>query len=179
MFSIIDIETTGQSYKNGKITEIAIYQHNGQEITDSFSTLINPEMDIPFFITELTGINNEMVRTAPKFYQVAKKIIEMTRGRTFVAHNASFDYKFIKEEYARLGYDYNRKTMCTVKLSRKLLPGHKSYSLGKICAELGIEINGRHRAAGDALATAKLFDILVEQNGSLGNPKAVNNYRLF
>ncbi|WP_319273289.1 3'-5' exonuclease [uncultured Draconibacterium sp.] len=179
MFSIIDIETTGQSYKNGKITEIAIYQHNGQEVTDSFSTLINPEMDIPFFITELTGIDNEMVRTAPKFYQVAKKIIEMTMGRTFVAHNASFDYKFIKEEYARLGYDYNRKTMCTVKLSRKLLPGHRSYSLGKLCAELGIEINGRHRAAGDALATAKLFDILVEQNDSPKNPKAVNNYKLF
>ncbi|QIA07461.1 3'-5' exonuclease [Draconibacterium halophilum] len=179
MFSIIDIETTGQSYKNGKITEIAIYQHNGQEVTDSYSTLINPEMDIPFFITELTGINNEMVRTAPKFYQVAKTIIEMTVGRTFVAHNASFDYKFIKEEYARLGYDYHRKTMCTVKLSRKLLPGHKSYSLGKLCAELGVEINGRHRAAGDALATAKLFDILVEQNDSPRNPKAVNNYKLF
>nr|WP_319571377.1 3'-5' exonuclease [uncultured Draconibacterium sp.] len=179
MFSIIDIETTGQSYKNGKITEIAIYQHNGQKVTDSFSTLINPEMDIPFFITELTGINNEMVRTAPKFYQVAKKIIEMTIGRTFVAHNASFDYKFIKEEYARLGYNYHRKTMCTVKLSRKLLPGHPSYSLGKLCADLGIEINGRHRAAGDALATARLFDILVERNDSLGNPKAVNNYKLF
>jgi DNA polymerase-3 subunit epsilon len=179
LFSIIDIETTGQSYKNGKITEIAIYQHNGQEVTDSFSTLINPEMDIPFFITELTGINNEMVRTAPKFYQVAKKIIEMTMGRTFVAHNASFDYKFIKEEYARLGYNYHRKTMCTVKLSRKLLPGHPSYSLGKLCADLGIEINGRHRAAGDALATAKLFDILVDRNDSLGNPKAVNNYKLF
>ncbi|WP_319229230.1 3'-5' exonuclease [Draconibacterium orientale] len=179
MFSIIDIETTGQSYKNGKITEIAIYQHNGQEVTDSFSTLINPEMDIPFFITELTGINNEMVRTAPKFYQVAKKIIEMTMGRTFVAHNASFDYKFIKEEYARLGYNYHRKTMCTVKLSRKLLPGHPSYSLGKLCADLGIEINGRHRAAGDALATAKLFNILVDRNDSLGNPKAVNNYKLF
>jgi len=179
LFSIIDIETTGQSYKNGKITEIAIYQHNGQEVTDSFSTLINPEMDIPFFITELTGINNEMVRTAPKFYQVAKKIIEMTMGRTFVAHNASFDYKFIKEEYARLGYNYHRKTMCTVKLSRKLLPGHPSYSLGKLCADLGIEINGRHRAAGDALATAKLFDILLDRNDSLGNPKAVNNYKLF
>jgi len=179
LFSIIDIETTGQSYKNGKITEIAIYQHNGQEVTDSFSTLINPEMDIPFFITELTGIDNEMVRTAPKFYQVAKKIIEMTMGRTFVAHNASFDYKFIKEEYARLGYDYHRKTMCTVKLSRKLLPGHPSYSLGKLCTDLGIEINGRHRAAGDALATAKLFNILVDRNDSLGNPKAVNNYKLF
>lgn len=179
MFSIIDIETTGQSYKNGKITEIAIFQHNGQEITDSYSTLINPEMDIPFFITELTGIDNEMVRNAPKFYQVAKRIIEMTTGRTFVAHNASFDYKFIKEEYARLGYNYHRKTMCTVRLSRKLLPGHQSYALGRLCNDLGIKINGRHRAAGDALATTKLFDILVQRNSSMGNPKSINNYKLF
>jgi len=179
LFSIIDIETTGHSYKYGKITEIAIYQHNGQKITDSYSTLINPEMDIPYFITELTGIDNMMTKNAPKFYEVAKTIVEMTTGSTFVAHNASFDYKFIQEEFARLGYDYNRKTMCTVKLSRKLLPGHSSYSLGKLCSDLGIEINGRHRAAGDALATAKLFDILLEKNKVLGNPKAVNNYKLF
>jgi len=179
LFSIIDIETTGHSYKYGKITEIAIYQHNGQKITDSYSTLINPEMDIPYFITELTGIDNNMTKNAPKFYEVAKTIVEMTTGSTFVAHNASFDYKFIREEFARLGYDYNRKTMCTVKLSRKLLPGHSSYSLGKLCSDLGIEINGRHRAAGDALATAKLFDILLEKNKIIGNPKAVNNYKLF
>ena len=179
MFAIIDIETTGQSHKYGKITEIALYQHNGQEVTNSFSTLINPEMDIPYFITELTGIDNEMVKDAPKFYEVAKTIVEMTQGRTFVAHNVSFDYKFIKEEYRKLGFNYDRKTMCTVRLSRKLLPGHGSYSLGKLCADLGIKINGRHRAAGDALATVQLFEILLKKNASMGNPKAVNNYRLF
>lgn len=179
MFSIIDIETTGNRYKYGKITEIAIYQHNGQHITDSFSTLINPEMDIPFFITELTGINNAMVKDAPRFYEVAKKIVELTQGRTFVAHNVSFDYKFIREEFARLGYDYKRKTMCTVQLSRRLLPGHRSYSLGKICAELGIEINGRHRAAGDALATVKLFEILLHKNVEIGTEKNQYNFRLF
>lgn len=179
MFSIIDIETTGNQYKFGKITEIAIYQHNGQEITDSFSTLINPEMDIPFFITELTGINNDMVKDAPKFYEVAKTIVEMTLGRTFVAHNVQFDYKFIREEFARLGFDYSRKTMCTVQLSRKLLPGHRSYSLGRLCNELGITINGRHRAAGDAFATAKLFDILVQKNVEEGDPKHPDNLRLF
>ena len=96
MFAIIDIETTGNKYNFGKITEIAIYQHNGQKITGEYSTLINPEMDIPLFITRLTGIHNEMVKDAPKFYEVAKKIIEMTRGRIFVAHNVSFDYKFIQ-----------------------------------------------------------------------------------
>lgn len=179
MFSIIDIETTGHSYKNGKITEIALYQHNGQKLTGSYSTFINPEMDIPYFITELTGIDNDMVRNAPKFYEVAKTIVKMTEGRTFVAHNVSFDYKFIKEEFNRLGFNYDRKTMCTVKLSRKLLPGHKSYSLGKLCSDIGIEINGRHRAAGDALATVKLFEILLKKNEIIGNPRAINNYKLF
>ena len=121
-------------------------------------------MDIPFFITRLTGINNNMVENAPKFYEVANKNIQMTKGRTFVAHNVGFDYKFIKEKYKRLGYEYNKKTLCTIKMARKLLPGHLFYSLGKICSDLGIEINGRHRAAGDALATVKLFEILLEKN---------------
>lgn len=179
MFAIIDIETTGNSYKNGKITEIAIFQHNGIEITGSFSTLIYPEMDVPYFITKLTGINNEMVKNAPKFYEVAKKIVEMTAGRTFVAHNVSFDYKFVKEEFQRLEYDYNAKTLCTVKLARKLLPGHRSYSLGKLCSDLKIEINGRHRAAGDALATVKLFEILLEKNRLYDDIQSVNNYKLF
>ena len=179
MFSIIDIETTGNQYKFGKITEIAIYQHNGQKITDSYSTLINPEMDIPFFITDLTGIDNKMVKDAPKFYEVAKTIVEMTLGRTFVAHNVQFDYKFIRQEFARLGYDYSRKTMCTVQLSRRLLPGHRSYSLGRLCSDLGIAIDGRHRAAGDALATAKLFDVLIQKNKEKGNPKHLNNLKLF
>lgn len=179
MFAIIDIETTGNKHNFGKITEIAIYQHNGQEISGSFSTLINPEMDIPLFITRLTGISNKMVQDAPKFYEVAKKIIELTNGRTFIAHNVNFDYKFVQAEYKRLGYEYRKKTMCTVKLSRKLLPGHSSYSLGKLCSDLGIEINGRHRAAGDALATVKLFEILMEKNKTLGDSKAINNYKLF
>ena len=179
MFSIIDIETTGHSYKFGKITEIAIYQHNGQEVTDSFTTLINPEMDVPYFITELTGIDNNMFKDAPRFFEVARTIVEMTLGRTFVAHNVNFDYRFIQEEFARLGFDYKRKKLCTVQMSRKLLPGHRSYSLGKLCSDLGITIDGRHRAAGDAFATAKLFDILLKKNEEFGNPKAVYNYRLF
>ena len=179
MFAIIDIETTGNSYKNGKITEIAIFQHNGIEVTGSFSTLIYPEMDIPYFITNLTGINNEMVEKAPKFFEVAKRIVEMTAGRTFIAHNVSFDYKFIKEEYQRLGYTYASKTLCTVQLSRKLLPGHRSYSLGLLCADLGIEINGRHRAEGDAWATVKLFEILLEKNRKYNDSKSLNNYKLF
>jgi DNA polymerase-3 subunit epsilon len=166
MYAIIDIETTGASAANGKITEIAVFIHNGTCITDSFTTLINPECSIPWNITRLTGITNEMVAPAPKFYEIAKKIVEITAGKIFVAHNYSFDYSFIREEFKRLGYDYKRKTMCTVNLSRKLIPGHRSYSLGNICNDLGINIDGRHRATGDAYATVKLFEILLEINGA-------------
>jgi DNA polymerase-3 subunit epsilon len=162
MYAVVDIETTSGSPKTGKITEIAIYIYNGSEIIDSFTSLVNPECDIPFYITNITGITNQMVANAPKFYEIAKKVVEITSNRIFVAHNASFDYNFIKKEFNSLGFDYNRKTMCTVKLGRKFIPGHQSYSLGKICGELGIDINGRHRAAGDALATVKLLDIILK-----------------
>jgi DNA polymerase-3 subunit epsilon len=179
LFAIVDIETTGNSYKYGQITEIAIFQHNGSEVTDSFHTLIKPDMDIPYFITRLTGISNEMVQNAPRFYEVAKHIVEYTAGRTFVAHNVHFDYRFLREEFKRLGYDYFRKTLCTVQLSRKLLPGHSSYSLGNICNDLNIRINGRHRADGDALATVKLFEILLQKNEQLNAQKARNHSKLF
>lgn len=179
MFIIIDIETTGNNHKCSKITELAIYQHNGQKITNHFTTLINPEIDIPYYITKLTGINNEMVKNSPRFYEVAKTIVELCAGRIFVAHNAKFDYNFLKAEFSGIGYNFNCKTLCTVQLSRKLLPGHKSYSLGKLCTNLGIEISGRHRAAGDALATVKLFEILLQKNELIENSKAINNLKLF
>src|SRR5210317_198481 len=166
MYAILDIETTGGSPKTEKITEIAIFFHDGQKVVDEWSTLINPEKPIPYFITGLTGITNEMVANAPKFFEVAKELVELTENYTIVGHNVSFDYSFIRSEFKRLGFAYDRKTLCTVKLSRKTFPGHKSYSLGKICKELGIEIRDRHRAAGDALATVKLFELLRDrQNG--------------
>ena len=179
LYAIIDIETTGQSLSLGKITDIAIFMYDGVEIVDSFSSLINPECYIPRFITDLTGIDNEMVRDAPKFYEVARQIVEMTHDAVFVAHNVSFDYKFVQEEFKRLGYDYQRQTMCTVRLGRKFLPGHKSYSLGKICDELGIVIDGRHRAAGDALATVKLFELILAQKALKESKLPQEQLRLF
>jgi DNA polymerase-3 subunit epsilon len=136
-------------------------------------------MEIPYFITRLTGIDNEMVRDAPKFYEVARQIVELTSGRIFVAHNASFDYKFIKEEFGRLGYEYFRKTLCTVKLARRIVPGFRSYSLGNLCSEFQIENEARHRAAGDALATVKLFEILLKKSLEIPDFKLPNHYRLF
>lgn len=160
MYTIIDIETTGGSPKTEKITEIAIFKHDGIKIIDEFVSLINPERLIPPYITQMTGITNRMVANSPKFYEIARKIVEMTDQCTFVAHNASFDYGFIREEFARLGYQFEKQLLCTVKLSRKVIPGYKSYSLGNICNSLGISVENRHRAAGDALATVKLFEYL-------------------
>ena len=179
MYAIIDIETTGNTYKSGKITELAIYIHNGFEITDSYTSLINPECYIPGFITNLTGIDNEMVKTAPRFYEIARKIVEITENKVFVAHNVNFDYKFIQEEFKRLGYDYQRKTLCTVRMGRKFLPGYRSYSLGKLCNELGISINGRHRATGDALATVKLFEIIMDRKAQKETKQGSTQLRLF
>ena len=167
MYAILDLETTGLSPINEKIIEIAIYIHDGNKIVNEYSTLINPERNIPYNITRLTGISNEMVKDAPKFWEVAKEIVILTEGKSIVAHNASFDYNFIRNEFKNLGYNFKRDRLCTVKLSRKIIPNHKSYSLGKLCNELGIKINGRHRAAGDAFATVKLFEHLLKISPNL------------
>jgi DNA polymerase-3 subunit epsilon len=161
MYAILDIETTGGNSSKERITEIAVFIHDGTKVVEEFQTLVHPEKQIPPYISQMTGITDTMVAKAPKFYEIAKQLIELTEGKVIVAHNASFDYNFIKHEYKNLGYDFKRKTLCTVKLSRKLIPGKKSYSLGKLCSELGIEIHGRHRAGGDAEATVKLFEILL------------------
>jgi len=161
VYAIIDIETNGGSIRNSKITEIAIFLHDGYKVVKKFTSLVNPETSIPPFITRLTGISEEMVVNAPRFYEVAKDIVEITENAIFVAHSVSFDYNVIRSEFRRLGYDYNRDKLCTVKLSRKLMPLQPSYSLGKLCDNLNIEINGRHRAGGDAEATVKLFELLL------------------
>lgn len=163
-FAVIDIETTGGSAVTGKITEIAAYVLQNGELVDQMDVLVNPEQPIPFFITTLTGIDDKMVANSPKFYEIAKELLRVTEDCVFVAHNSNFDYGFIKEEYKQLGYDYDRKTLCTVKLSRKIIPGHASYSLGKLTDELGIQLNNRHRASGDALATVELFKLLIKTN---------------
>jgi len=161
IYTIIDIETTGGDPKKDRITEIAAYRYDGEMVVDSFESLINPEIPIPPFITRITGIDNEMVRNAPKFYEIAKKLVEITQDAVFVAHNVRFDYSFIQKEFRNLGYTYTRRKLCTVQLSRKLVRGVTSHGLGKLCEHFGIENERRHRAAGDARATLELFRILT------------------
>ncbi|MCB0660409.1 MAG: GIY-YIG nuclease family protein [Saprospiraceae bacterium] len=157
LYAVIDIETTGGMPNRDRITEIAIVLFDGKGIIDTFETLINPERSIPPEITRITGITDHMVQDAPKFYEVAKQIVTMTENAIFVAHNVRFDYRFIREEFAALGYTYTRKQLCTVVLSRKSFPGLRSYSLGNLIRHFGISVENRHRAMDDALATVDIL----------------------
>ena len=164
-FAIIDIETTGDKPVNFKIIEIAIILHDGKKELDRYSTFVDPQERISPFIARLTGIHDADVAGAPKFFEIAKKVVEFTKDCIFVAHNVSFDYTAIRREFRRLGYDYRLPHMCTVASARILIPGHKSYGLKNITKALGIPLNGHHRAIADTEATAKLFEMLYEKDG--------------
>ena len=166
MYAILDIETTGGKYNEEGITEIAIYKYDGHQVVDQFISLINPERDIQPFVVNLTGINSSMLRNAPKFYEVAKRIVEITEDCILVAHNAQFDYRILVTEFRRLGFEFIRETLCTVELSKNLIPNQASYSLGKLVRSLGIPVTDRHRASGDAIATVKLFKMLLDKDSS-------------
>ena len=178
LFAIIDIETTGGRAVNDKITEIAIVLHDGQQVVDQYESLINPERMIPYGITELTGISNDMVADAPKFYEVAKKVVQMTEGAIFVAHNVRFDYSFVQEEFRRLGFTYTRKNLCTVRLSRKAFPGLPSYSLSNLIRHFGLNVGARHRAMGDTMATVDLFERILQSKNTAENISEMVNLGL-
>lgn len=182
-YAIIDIETTGDKPINFKIMEIAIIIHDGKKELDRYHTMVDPEERINPFIARLTGIHDSDVQGAPKFFEIAKKVVEFTEGCVFVAHNVSFDYGVMRREYKRLGYDYRLPHLCTVQTARILIPGHKSYGLKNITKALGIELKGHHRAINDTEATAELFEMLyaVDEKNELSNfikveinPKVLN-----
>ena len=164
MYAIVDIETTGSYAAANGITEISIQLHDGSRVTEKFETLINPGQPIPYYIQSMTGITDKMVAAAPRFEEVAEKIYSLLQDRIFIAHNVNFDYSFIKAHLKETGHDLNVKKLCTVRLSRKIIPGFPSYSLGKLCDSLGIIIHDRHRAGGDTAATVKLFELLLEKD---------------
>jgi DNA polymerase-3 subunit epsilon len=164
LYAVVDIETTGGFASGNGITEISILVHDGSKVLESFETLINPKQDIPYYIQSLTGISNEMVDDAPVFEDVAAKIYDLLHDKIFVAHNVNFDYSFVRHQLAQAGYQLQTKKLCTVRMSRKVIPGHTSYSLGKLCSALNIPLNDRHRAGGDAAATAILLSLLLEKD---------------
>ena len=167
MYAIVDIETTGSYAAANGITEIAIHVFDGIEVVEVFESLVNPLQPIPPFIQQMTGITNQMVAAAPPFTTIAERVYNILQGQIFVAHNVNFDYNFVKAAFKDLGYDYHRNTLCTVRLSRHAFPGFPSYSLGKLCDSLNIQLANRHRALGDAKATAILFDKIIKSNTSI------------
>ncbi|HLT34508.1 MAG TPA: exonuclease domain-containing protein [Aquaticitalea sp.] len=162
-YTIIDVETTG---RGNKITEISIFKHDGNNVVEEFTTLVNPEALIPDYITALTGIDNAMVANAPTFREIADAILLITKDSIFVAHNVNFDYNVIRNEFKSIDIDFRRKKLCTVRLSRTLFSGFRSYSLGKLCNSLNIDIVSRHRARGDAEATVTLFENILAHEKS-------------
>lgn len=179
MYCIVDVETTGGIPGTSRLTEIAMIRHDGQQVVDTFHTLLNPGCPIPPFISRLTGISDEMVLDAPLFEQIVPDVFRLSENAIFVAHNASFDFGFLQKELKWAGHDYLRRTLCTVRLSRKIFPGLSSYSLGKLCHSLSIPLANRHRAFGDASATTLLFEMLLanDRHGLIPRPgtlKALN-----
>jgi DNA polymerase-3 subunit epsilon len=164
MYAVIDLEATGGKPGTERIIEVAIFLFDGRRIVDQFITLVRPDVPIPPFVQKLTGIREHDVRTAPRFHEVAKRIVQMTEGAVFVAHNAPFDYRILREEFARLGYDYERVVLDTIPLAEKFLPGMPAYGLSTLCTELNIAHTRKHRADGDARATVQLLQILLDKD---------------
>ncbi|MDT8347764.1 MAG: exonuclease domain-containing protein [Flavobacteriaceae bacterium] len=164
MFAVLDLETTGGKYGEERITEVAVFIYDGNEIVDKFISLVNPQKEIQRYVQELTGITTKSVRNAPKFHEIARRIVEITEHCILVAHNASFDYRMLQQEFRSLGYEYKRDTLCTVELSKRLIPDAEAYNLGKLAKHLGIPIQNRHRAEGDALATVQLLRLLLDKD---------------
>lgn len=156
-FAIVDIETTGGNSDGNKITEVAIITVDDGVVTEEWSSLINPERSIPWGITKLTGIDDGMVQDAPKFFQVAKKIVELTEGRVFVAHNVFFDYRFLQREFQDLGFPFRRDVLCTVRLARRAFPGLASYSLHNLSKHFNLTRLAEHRALDDTRACLEIF----------------------
>lgn len=156
-FAITDIETTGSGIKGNRITEICIMVVQNGNVVDEYSSLVNPSQAIPLYIESLTGINDEMLIGAPQFAEIADEVDQITKDCVFVAHNVNFDYNIIKAEFSSLEKDFKRKRLCTLRLTKKLIPGLFSYSLGNICTSINIPHYDRHRAKGDCEATVDLF----------------------
>lgn len=165
MYAIVDIETTGGYAAGNDITEVAIIVHDGEKVVDRYETLVRPVSPIPYYIQVLTGISHEMVATAPRFEEVASEIMDRLRDRIFVAHNVNFDYSFLKHHLAQCGFELTSRKLCTVRLAKSTFPGLRSYSLGNICRHFEIPVTNRHRAGGDADATAILFDRILQHEG--------------
>lgn len=172
-YAVVDIETTGGNAGTSRITEIAVIIHNGKDVIDRWETLVNPQQHIPLYITALTGISNEMISDAPLFEEIAEQLFNMLSNRIFVAHNVNFDYSFVRHQLEETGFKWTAAKLCTVRAARKIKPGFPSYSLGNLCRSLDISLENRHRAGGDADATAVLLSMLIKNDDNGEIPRMI------
>lgn len=163
LFAVVDVETTGGKPIDSKITEIAILISDGVNVLQEYSTLVNPNRKIDWYVTKLTGITDQMVSTAPSFEELSDKIKELLDGKIFVAHNVDFDYGIIKREFLEMGKPLDLQKLCTVKSARKVFQHLSSYSLGNLAAHLGINLPNAHRALDDTKATTDLLHRILEK----------------
>jgi len=168
MFCVIDIESSGGPFGKEAMIEIAAFRYDGEEIVDQLISLVHPHRGVQPYVAKMTGITDKMLLRAPRFHEVAKRLIEITEDAVIVGHNVDFDYRMLRQEFARLGYAFERKTLDTIKLAQELIPNLKSYGLDKMCDELGLNRTNKHRAESDARATLELFEILREKDRQKG-----------
>ena len=160
MYAIVETENTGLRGEDNKITEICILIHDGQKVVREFSSLVNPEVSIKYKVTRRNGIKDDMLLGAPKFYEIAKEVVALTTDCIFISHHVNFNFNGVKNELASLGGVYKRKKISTLRLSRKLIPGQQSYSLGAVCNQLGINVGQVQGAKEKAEATVGLLEKL-------------------
>lgn len=168
MFCVLDIESSGGPFGKEAMIEIAAFRYDGEEVVDQLISLIHPHRNVQPYVAKMTGISKKMLARAPRFHEIAKRLIEITEDAVIVGHNVSFDYRMLRQEFARLGYTYERKTLDTISLAEELIPGLKSYGLDTVCEELGLDRLNKHRAESDARATLQLFQILMEKDRRKG-----------
>lgn len=164
MYAIFDIETTSGDYNQEKIIDIAIYRYDGEKVTDCMESLVNPERHIPSFVAKMTGISDKKVAAAPRFFELAKRILEVTADCVLVAHDTGVDMRILRNEFRWLGYELTLDSVCTIELSKYFFPDEPAYGLSKLCKSMGIPLINRHRAAGDATATLHLFKRILDKD---------------
>jgi len=168
MYCVVDIESSGGPFGKESMIEIAAFRYDGEEVVDQLISLVHPHRKVQPFVSKMTGITEKMLIRAPRFHEIAKRLIEITEDAVIVGHNVEFDYRMIRQEFDRLGYQFERSTLDTINLAESLIPGLKSYGLDSLCEELGLTRPARHRAEHDARATLELFDILRDKDQSKG-----------
>lgn len=161
---MVDVETTGSNPEYNRVVEIGAVKITGGKIVDTFHSLVHPERKVPFFISFMTGISSRMLRTSPRFFHIAEDLKKFLAETIFVAHDARFDYEFLKTEFTRANYpSFYLRTLCTIKLARRVFPGFARYNLRDLSSNLGIPLDRAHRALDDCLATAKIFLLMLKQ----------------